>query len=90
MEYRKIIGNRLRQLCKKRQLSIHEFSEMCGVSQSTLNNIANGGSENPKLKTIHKIAIGFCMTISEFLNFQELDDYSFEDEKDKKDENSKN
>lgn len=37
---------------------------------------------NPRVKTLHKIAISFNMTLSEFLDFQELNDYDFDDEQD--------
>ena len=34
----------------------------------------------PRVKTLHKLAIAFNMTLAEFLDFDELNDYSFEDE----------
>ena len=34
---------------------------------------------NPTVKTLHKIALCFSMTLSEFLDFPELNDYSFDD-----------
>ena len=37
---------------------------------------------NPRVKTLHKIAVSFNMTLSEFLDFQELNDYDFDDEQD--------
>ncbi|MCF7629718.1 hypothetical protein L3K75_06745 [[Ruminococcus] lactaris] len=39
-----------------------------------------GTSKNPKVHTLHKIANVFGMTLSEFLDFPELNDYSIEDE----------
>ena len=53
---------------------------MSGVKQSTLDNIVRGITKNPRVKTLHKIAITFGMTLSEFLDFDELNDYSFDDE----------
>ena len=35
---------------------------------------------NPRVKTLHKIAVSFNMTLSEFLDFQELNDYDFDDD----------
>ena len=37
---------------------------------------------NPKAKTLHKIAIAFNMTLSEFLDYPELNSYCFEDDSD--------
>lgn len=39
----------------------------------------NGKSLNPTIRTLHKVALGFSMTLAEFLDFKELNDYSFED-----------
>ena len=41
-----------------------------------------GKSKNPKVRTLHKIANVFGMTLSEFLDFPELNDYSIDDEED--------
>ena len=37
-----------------------------------------GLTKNPRVKTLHKLALAFNMTLSEFLDFKELNDYSFE------------
>lgn len=53
---------------------------MSGVSHSTLDNIVNRNTFNPRIKTLHKIATAFNMTVAEFLDFDGLNDYSFDDE----------
>ncbi|MCB7039897.1 helix-turn-helix transcriptional regulator [Intestinimonas butyriciproducens] len=78
-QYAQILVNRILSLCKSRGISINKLSEMSGVSQSTLDNLVNGKTFNPRISTLHRIALAFSMTISEFLNFQELNDFSFED-----------
>lgn len=55
---------------------------MSDVKQSTLDNIVRGETKNPRVKTLHKIAIAFNMTLSEFLDFEELNDFSFDDNDD--------
>ena len=35
---------------------------------------------HPRVKTLHKIALAFNMTLAEFLDFDELNAYSFEDD----------
>lgn len=52
---------------------------MSGVKQSTLDNIVRGLTKNPRVKTLHRIALAFNMTLCEFLDFEELNEYSFED-----------
>lgn len=37
-------------------------------------------TRNPKLKTLHKLAIGLDMTVSELLDFPEMNETAFDDE----------
>lgn len=39
-----------------------------------------GKTKNPKLKTLHKLAIGLDITISELLDFPEMNEIAFDDE----------
>ena len=80
MQYSDLYVMRISQLCKSRKISINKLATMSGVKQSTLDNIMRGITKNPGVKTIHKIAIAFNMTLAEFLSFKELDDYSFADQ----------
>ena len=38
-----------------------------------------GHSQNQKVLTLHKIALAFGMTLAEFLDFRELNEYAFDD-----------
>ena len=80
MEYSSIYVRRIRRLCKERGIAINKLAVMSDVKQSTLDNIVRGITKNPRVKTLHKLAIAFNMTLAEFLDFQELNDYSFEDD----------
>ena len=80
MDYDQLYIMRIRSMCQKRGISINKLATMSGVKQSTLDNIVRGITKNPRVKTLHKIAITFGMTLSEFLDFDELNDYSFDDE----------
>ena len=82
MEYSEIYVNRIKSLCKQRGIAINKLATMSGVNQSTLDNIVRGITKDPRVKTIHKVAIAFNMTLAEFLDFDELNDYSFEDAED--------
>ncbi len=79
MEYSEIYVGRIRELCRQRGISINKLSDMSGVKQSTLDNIVRGLTKNPRVKTLHRIALAFNMTLCEFLDFEELNEYSFED-----------
>lgn len=79
-QYSQILINRIMQLCKSRGMTIYQLSKMSGVSHSTLDNLVNRKTFNPRIKTLHKIATAYSMTVAEFLDFNELNDYSFDDE----------
>lgn len=81
--YSQILVDRILALCKQREMSIYQLSIMSDVSYSTLDNFINRKTFNPKIKTLHKIATAFSMTVAEFLDFPELNDYSFADEPDR-------
>ncbi|MEE0930324.1 MAG: helix-turn-helix transcriptional regulator [Acutalibacteraceae bacterium] len=80
MDYSEIYIKRICELCKQRGITINKLATMSDVKQSTLDNIVRGLTKNPRVKTLHKLAIAFNMTLSEFLDFNELNDYSFEDD----------
>lgn len=79
-DYSELYINRIRKLCKDRGIAINKLANMSDVKQSTLDNIVRGVTKNPRVKTLHKLALAFNMSLSEFLDFEELNEYSFEDE----------
>ena len=52
---------------------------MSGVSHSTIDNIINRKTYNPRIKTLHKIALAFSLTVAELLDFDELNNDSFDE-----------
>ena len=80
MNYSEIYVKRIRSLCKQRGIAINKLANMSDVKQSTLDNIVRGLTKNPRVMTLHKLALAFNMTLAEFLDFDDLNDYSFEDE----------
>lgn len=82
MEYSDLYVMRIKSLCIQRGISINKLATMSGIKQSTLDNIVRRQTHNPKAKTLHKIAIAFNMTLAEFLDYPELNEYSFEDDSD--------
>ena len=84
MEYSDIYVKRIRSLCKQRGIAINKLATMSGVNQSTLDNIVRGITKDPRVKTLHKIAIAFNMTLAEILDFDELNDYLLEEDDEEK------
>lgn len=80
MKYNELFAKRILQLCAERNYSVNKLATLCNLMQSTIENIINGASKNPQAKTLHKIANTFNMTLAEFLDFEELNNYSFDDE----------
>ena len=80
MTYADAIALRLTELCTENNITINRLSTLAGVSQSTVNNIMSGNTKNPKLKTLHKLAVGLGLTVSQLLDFPEMNDTQFDDE----------
>lgn len=78
-KYTQLIAQRIRFLCEQRGITPYQLGIMSGINLSTIADILNDKTSNPKIKTLHKIALGFSMTVAEFLDFEELNNYSFDD-----------
>ncbi len=81
MTYSEIIVTRIASLCKKRGIAYNKLAKMCGLNQSTIDNIVRGITKDPRMSTMHHIANGLNMTLAELLDFEALNNYSFEEEK---------
>ncbi|CUX33215.1 helix-turn-helix domain-containing protein [Clostridium sp. C105KSO13] len=80
MTYSDAIIKRLTQLCKERGITVNKLATLSGITQSTVDNLMKGKTRNPKLKTLHKLAVGLEMTVSELLDFPEMNFTAFDDE----------
>lgn len=80
MTYSDAVILRLRGLCKQRHITVNKLATISGITQSTVENLMAGKTRNPKLKTLHKIAVGLDMTVSELLDFPEMNESVFDDE----------
>lgn len=78
--YSELIVARIASLCKQRKISYNKLANMCGLNQSTIDNIVRGVTKDPRISTLHHIANGLNMTLAEFLDFPALNAYSFFDE----------
>lgn len=82
MGYSDLYVKRIQKLCRERGFTINGLAAMSDVPQSTLDHIMQGATKDPRVKTLHKIEIAFNMTLAEFLDFQDLNEYSFDDNTD--------
>jgi len=80
MTYSDAIIKRLSELCSERNITINKLATLSGITQSTVDNLMRGKTKNPKLKTLHRLAIGLDMTVSELLDFPEINQEKFDDE----------
>lgn len=77
MTYSDAIIKRLTDLCVERGITTNKLATLSGITQSTLNSMMRGETKNPKLKTLRKIAMGFNMTVSELLDFPEMNERKY-------------
>ncbi|MDR2168461.1 MAG: helix-turn-helix transcriptional regulator [Clostridiales bacterium] len=65
---RNAVRQRILDLCRLNNITVNKLSTICGVTQSTFNNIINTGSNNPTISTIAKVCDGLEITIREFFD----------------------
>lgn len=75
-----IIGNKLKDIRNKRDLSLEEVAKLTGVSKAMLGQIERGKS-NPTVSTLWKIATGLKISFSLFID-ENQDDLKVIDQKD--------
>ncbi|MDB3084801.1 XRE family transcriptional regulator [Clostridioides difficile] len=80
MTYSDVIIKRLTELCNERNITTNKLATLSRITQSTVENLMKGKTKNPKLKTLHKLALGLDMTVSELLDFPEMNETAFDDE----------
>ena len=62
------VVTKILNICKERNITINKLANICGITQSTLDNIVNGNSKNPTLLTIVRICDGIGITMKEFFS----------------------
>ena len=80
MTYSDAVIKRLTALCAERDITVNKLATLSGITQSTVDNLMKGKTRNPKLKTLHKPAIGLDMTVFQLLDFPEMNEIAFDDE----------
>lgn len=59
---------RILELCKQKGITVNKLSYLCGITQSTLNNIVSGRNSTTTVSTIKKICDGLDITIQDFFD----------------------
>ena len=57
---------RIKELCTEKKITLNKLSTICGITQSTLNNIISGRNNSTTISTIKKICDGLEITIHDF------------------------
>lgn len=73
MTLKDAITNRIKQLCKERDLTPNSLSYLAGMDRSTVYSILGEKSKSPEVVTIKKICDGLGITLSEFFDTEEFD-----------------
>ena len=76
MQIGEAVRLRILELCQERNLTVNRLSGMCGITQSTLNNIVSGRNNSATVSTIKKICDGLEIPILQFFDcplFEELE-----------------
>lgn len=59
---------RIKELCSEKKITVNKLSTICGITQSTLNNIISGRNNSTTVSTIKKICDGLDISIQDFFN----------------------
>lgn len=66
MTINKAVIFRILELCRQRDITLNKLATICGITQSTLNNIVSGRNNSTTVSTIQKICDGLEITILDF------------------------
>jgi len=79
MTFSEAVSKRLLDICKERNLTINKVASLAGFDRSTLAQLTNNNVKNPGAYTLYKVATALNMTLSEFMDFPEMNETVFED-----------
>ena len=76
MKINKAISTKLLNICKNKNISVNKLASISCLTQSTVENLVNCNSKNPKLLTVVRICDGLNISLAVFFNddiFLEID-----------------
>ncbi len=79
MKLSEAMSRKLLKICEERNISINKLATICLLTQSTVQNIIECNSSNPKLLTIVRICDGLGMTLEEFFSDELFNNIDRED-----------
>lgn len=68
MKINDAVSQKLLKICSERNISVNRLAVICCLTQSTIQNIIDGNSSNPKLLTIVRICDGLNITLKDFFD----------------------
>lgn len=68
MRVKEATQKRICQLCDERHLTLTGLGKVCGITQSTLNNIICGRNNSTTISTVQKICDGLGMDLPTFFD----------------------
>ena len=68
MRVNEAVKLRIWELCRQNHITLNKLSTMCGITQSTLNNIISRQNASTTISTIQKIFDGLNITILDFFS----------------------
>ncbi|MBO7250020.1 MAG: helix-turn-helix transcriptional regulator [Clostridia bacterium] len=68
MRVNEAVKARILELCQQNNITLNKLSTICGITQSTLNNIISGRNATTTVSTIQKICDGLDITILDFFS----------------------
>ena len=68
MKIKDAVAIRINNICNERNISINKLASISGLTQSTVQHLVDGRSNNPKLLTIVRICDGLEIPLKEFFN----------------------
>ncbi len=73
-DFNKIICQRISSLRKEHSLTLEQLAYQCGISKGGLSEIERNMKE-PRAYTIIKICTGLGITMKDFFDFKEINDF---------------
>lgn len=68
MKISEAMSKKLLKLCNERNISVNKLAELSCLTQSTIQNIIDCNSNNPKMLTIVRVCDGLNISLSDFFN----------------------
>ena len=78
MTISKAVKEKINTIIRERDLTVNKLASMSCLTQSTVENIVNGHSKNPKILTIIRICDGFNISLKDFFDDKIFDNIDTE------------